>query len=713
MKIRQISERARSIVKFGGGAVVAVWIALLFLFGIFEIPELLTYDWRFHIRGEREPFEDILIITIDEASKKALKQRTPWKRSLHAQMIRTLMKHNPRLIVYDVIFQTESAAEEDEALANAIYDAYNEEQEIGLVILAQYISRELEQPLETFADNAGGLGVINLYEDRDNIVRSVPVVFLAGGDEGTSPQYHLCLSLETAALYHGGYNTIDLSRSDTLVLSKAQDGNTQEIARVSGPTRKLYINYIGGRYAYPMLKFSDILQGTYRPEDIEGKVIFIGDTSLTSHDYYLTPFQTPSRKYVKELQETTLAGGKLTKVPTFGIEIHAHAFQTILENSYIHKMNPLWSVCVILFIGSLSGILLFEDRGFFINTLILTVSGGFVWGVSQYLFNTRNLWIDLAPLEIVIIVNYVVGLGFQRAIALYNRNQVKGAFQQYVSTAVVEEMLKHPEKLQLGGERKFLTVLFSDIRGFTSISERMESQELVEFLNAYLTEMTEIVLKYDGTLDKYMGDAIMAIYGAPIEQNNHAARACSSALDMMTQLRNLQSKWRKQGKPVIDIGIGINSGTMTAGNMGSEKRFDYTVMGDNVNLGSRLEGINKQYGTNIIISEYTYQEIQDTFVVRELDQVRVKGKKEPVTIYELAGRIGQVDANTVHRIEHFEQGLIAYRSLCWEEAIEKFNHVLDLDSEDAPAKIYIERCQAYQQEPPPENWDGVYTMTTK
>ena len=699
--------------ELGGGLVVTLLISLVFLLNGFDAPELMTYDWRFALRGERAPLAEILIVTIDEESERQLQQRMPWRRSLHAELIKTLMQHQPRLIIYDLIFQTETEASEDTAFSNALYDAYDEEREMGKVILAQYISpQRLESPLSLFSDNAGGVGLINLYPDRDNIVRSVPVATQTVREN--SRQYHLSLSLESAALYRGGVNKIEFPDADTSVLSRVQeDQNREEILRVIAPEGRMYINFIGGRYAYPRLPFWKIIRKEFNPQEIRDKVIFVGDTSLTAHDYYLTPFRRPSRAFVEHLQEETPDGGKLTNISTFGIELHAQAFQTILENSYIRKLSTAWNLLLIFVLGLSSGMLLFQDRKARWNLLWLIGLSSLIWGISQYLFSTRHLWIALVPLQVVIFTNFIFGLAFQRAIALYNRNKVKGAFQQYVSGAVVEEMLKHPEKLHLGGERKFLSVLFSDIRGFTSISEGMESQELVEFLNEYLTEMTEIVLKYDGTLDKYMGDAIMAIYGAPIEQSDHPVRACDSALEMMNRLQELQTIWRDRGKPVIDIGIGINSGPMTVGNMGSEKRFDYTVMGDNVNLGSRLEGINKQYGTNIIISEFTYQEVKNDFLIRELDMVRVKGKLEPVKIYELIARPEQAKEQIVNAIRNFEAGLLAYRAKRWAEAIERFELVQSLLGSDWPSQIYIQRCQDYQSSPPPENWDGVYVMKTK
>jgi adenylate cyclase len=274
-------------------------------------------------------------------------------------------------------------------------------------------------------------------------------------------------------------------------------------------------------------------------------------------------------------------------------------------------------------------------------------------------------------------------------------------------------MLKDPEKLKLGGEKKDLTVLFSDIRGFTSISEHMTPERLVKFLNEYLTKMTDMVFKYDGLLDKYMGDAIMAIWGAPLDQSDHPLRACYTALEMVEELHLLQHKWATEGMPRLNIGIGINAGPMVVGNMGSERRFDYTVMGDSVNLGSRLEGLNKLYGTNIIISEMTYERVREEILGRELDLVRVKGKDQPVKIYELLSRRAKTLPEQKALAEEFQAALGEYRNRNWETARKIFQSILERYPEDGPGRLYVERCQTLEKTPPPEDWDGVYTMTTK
>jgi adenylate cyclase len=273
-------------------------------------------------------------------------------------------------------------------------------------------------------------------------------------------------------------------------------------------------------------------------------------------------------------------------------------------------------------------------------------------------------------------------------------------------------MLKDPSKLKLGGDKKDLTVLFSDIRGFTTISEKMTPEELVHLLNEYLTTMTNVVFHYDGLLDKYMGDAIMAVFGAPLDQPDHALRACRTAIGMLDKLKILQKKWLEEGKPVLNIGIGINSGDMVVGNMGSDMRFDYTVMGDSVNLGSRLEEINKDYGSNIVISEYTYEAVKDVLFCRELDAVRVKGKKQLVRIYELLGEIKDAE-KWKQPVSLFEEGLLKYKQGLWDEAIECFYKVLEIKPVDAPTHLYIARCEELKKNPPEGVWDGVFTMTRK
>jgi adenylate cyclase len=225
--------------------------------------------------------------------------------------------------------------------------------------------------------------------------------------------------------------------------------------------------------------------------------------------------------------------------------------------------------------------------------------------------------------------------------------------------------------------------------------------------------MTNLVFKYDGTLDKYMGDAIMAIFGAPVAHQDHAIRACKTALEMMTELKVLQAGWRERGLPELDVGIGLNTGTMSVGNMGSEIRFDYTVMGDNVNLGSRLEGINKQYGTNIIISEYTFDVAKEAIFARELDSVRVKGKREPVRIYELLGS-GEPTQTQTDLIDRFSEGIRLYKAQQWDAAKSIFEQVRDeIVPNDFTSRTYIKRCETMAANPPGDDWDGVFTMTTK
>jgi adenylate cyclase len=295
------------------------------------------------------------------------------------------------------------------------------------------------------------------------------------------------------------------------------------------------------------------------------------------------------------------------------------------------------------------------------------------------------------------------------------RKKLKGAFQHHLSPEVINQMLENPEVMQLGGVRQELTVLFSDVRGFNSISESLSPERLCELMNDYFTPMTSLVLRSGGVLDKYIGDAIMAFWGAPIALPNHADAAAQVALDMLRALDQVKEDFKKKEFPLIDIGIGLSTGPMSVGNMGSLERFTYTVMGDAVNLGSRLEGLTKDYGVRIMISEYTQRQLTPgRFMTRDIDHIRVKGKLEPVHVFELMRPETFSSVPDLLRfIECFHAGRQAYKEKRWDDAIQAFHVCLLQKPGDSVSALYLQRCTEYRQDPPAETWDGVYTFTHK
>jgi len=391
-----------------------------------------------------------------------------------------------------------------------------------------------------------------------------------------------------------------------------------------------------------------------------------------------------------------------------GVEIHATVIDNILQGDFIHQPDWIWAVNIptIILMALIPGLLiprLSPLRGVPISMGLLFICMVGNW----YFLVNQKMWMNLVYPMLVFFGVFVAVTVYQYVTEEREKRKIRNAFQFYVSAGVVNEILKDPGKLKLGGERKVLTVLFSDIRGFTHLSETIPPDTLTKLLNLYLTPMTVTVFKYQGTLDKYMGDAIMAIFGAPLEQNDHAEKACHTALDMVEALKDLQKSWEIDGVPEISIGIGINTGPMSVGNMGSNMLFDYTVVGDHVNLGSRLEKLNREYDTNIIISEFTHQHIKDTFVCRELDIVRVRGRREPVRIFELLGREESFRQWSAFKTS-FEKGLMAYRSKQWDEGIREFEEALKIRSDDGPTKLYLRRCRLFQKKTPSPKWDGVY-----
>jgi adenylate cyclase len=311
------------------------------------------------------------------------------------------------------------------------------------------------------------------------------------------------------------------------------------------------------------------------------------------------------------------------------------------------------------------------------------------------------------------VLSFVGLTAYQLVFEQAARRALRRVLNRYLSAAVAEVVARDPERLELGGELRTMTVLFSDIRGFTTVSEQMPPRDLVALLNEYLTAMVDVLFRHAGVLDKYMGDAIMAFWNAPLAQPDHAHLACATALEMGAELDRLRAAWQARGVPPLDIGIGVNTGPMVFGDMGSPLRTDFTVLGDSVNLASRLEGLNKEYGTRLIVGAATREAVGDAYRFRYLDLVAVKGKREPVAIYELLSPAGTLPPEREALLAAFTAGLEAYRALDWAAAANQFGRALAIDPADGPSRLYLQRTTEYASAPPPPAWDGVFVATHK
>jgi adenylate cyclase len=388
-----------------------------------------------------------------------------------------------------------------------------------------------------------------------------------------------------------------------------------------------------------------------------------------------------------------------------GVDLHATLAENYLSGRILNQAGPLTTLlaglllCGFVIAAQLRPI----RRRAWIPPLIAAAAIAAYLGIAQVMFATGTMLAVAAPVSMAFVVLAAATVG---GLATEGREKahLRSMFSRYVSRSVVDRLLADPARARLGGERKVLTVLFSDIRGFSAFSEGMGPEELAHFIGEYLTPMTELVLESGGTLDKYIGDAVMAIWSAPIDLPDHAARACDVALKMQAALIDLNKRWKTQGMPEIAIGVGINTGPMSVGNMGTSSRFDYTVLGDQVNLGARLEGLTKEYGVNVLVGEETAKAANSKFVFREVDLVRVKGRAGAAPVFELVGRAGtEVDPR-------FAEALAAYRRRDFATARAEFEA---LSPDDRTAKIFARRCAALAEQPPPPDWDGVYDQKNK
>ncbi len=447
----------------------------------------------------------------------------------------------------------------------------------------------------------------------------------------------------------------------------------------------------------PIEKLPGVLPGTktlknspYTSEWFQGKKVFVGVTAAGLFDLRATPF-SPNEA---------------------GVAIHANILDMFLNDDYltpIHTRDTLAALVVLTLSVGLIAILLSPVTAFALTVLLIVLY--LVLGAG--LFNQDYL-INLSTPMLSAFTCYLVIISYKVLFEQQKRRQIRGAFEQYLTASVLEEVLEDPGQLSLGGERREITVMFADVAKFTTFSEGRSAGEVAGRINEILTELTESVFEHEGALDKYIGDALVAEFGiVPVEPPEHAERACLAALDMEAKMNKLREQWRRRDEPVMDLRIGLHTGIAATGNMGSELLFDYTAVGDTVNLGSRLEGANKQYGTFTLISESTYEAAKNSIEARKMDRIQVKGKAEPVTIYELLARRKNMDESTRRLKQRFEQALTLYQEGKWKEALTAFEKLHEEYPEDKPTEVFLTRCREFQANPPPEDWNGVYEMTEK
>jgi adenylate cyclase len=651
--------------KFLHALVFAVLITIIlgafFHLKIFDNWQLRLSDTLY---TTRQPLPDIAIIAIDDSSIQSV-GRWPWDRSVHAQLLNKIASE-AAVIGFDVSFPEPSKDKTADAkLATALKTAGNVVLPVTAAQLRQVngaiaVENELA-PIPEFAAVSGS-GMVNMFTDIDNTTRETPIVIQAAD--------HRIIENFSVA-----------------ILKKYL--HIQTLPAIPSDAGLLRINYVGKPGTFPIFSYVDVLNGKIDPAIFKNKILLVGATALDLHDTVSTPESF---------------GAAMS-----GVEVHANILQTILDHKFLRletELNTITTIFALSFITSV----IFVLCGLLPNTIGLFLFFFLYVVYTIYSFDKgviRNL---IYPL-LTIAISYITFIVYKYFGESAQKRFIKKALSLYLSDSVMHDVLSDPKKLKLGGTRRMVTVLFSDVAGFTTISEKLPPEKLAHLLNSYLTRMTKIVFDNAGVLDKYIGDAVMAFWGAPLDQKDHALLACRTAIKMSEEIQIIKKDWAEAGINNFDARIGINSGDMIVGNMGSDLRFDYTLLGDNVNLGSRLEGINKEYETNIIISGATYEFVKNEVIARQVDIVAVKGKALGVPIFELRG-LGIAVGPEKDFLDTFEVARSLYHEGQFKKALTSFKELAKKYPDDYCIRLYVERCQEYAKVAP-KNWDGVFHAKSK
>lgn len=633
------------------------------------------------------PLDEIVIIYTDEEFYEEY-DKYPLRRVDLSTILIRLQQMGAAVIAVDMLLDFKSAYGEDPSLEGAFKEAGN----VMLVSQAQFENEKfvgVNYAIDRFSENTQS-GYSNI---SSNSAISQSIVRLRVYPE-ISETDQWPFAVKAVAQY--------------LDVQPEQVGSNLTIGDIHIPLDQFNDLYID----YPLLP-SDGAGGTVKLHDVVGlsaadllfaedeeeldelsflvrdKIVLIGEVAEVAHDEFETPVGN-----------------------VFGVEVIANTIATILRGSPL-RSAPFWLEGLVAFL--LLAVMIVSrgianplPRNVLSFAAVLLFIAGVSFAYVQFGLILSVSYLLLASLLAISVINakyYLNEMG-QKAL-------IRDAFGQYLSPKVVADLVKDPEKLVLGGEEREMTAFFSDIAGFSSFSEKMTPTELVNALNDYLTSMCSIIVDLEGTIDKFEGDAIIAFWGAPAVQAEHAKLACFGSIDMQRAILEISDRFVKEGRPAISVRMGVNTGRMVVGNMGSVQRMDYTIMGDAVNLAARLEGANKAYGSETMITNATYRACEDFVDVRELDLLRVVGKQEAVQVYQLMERKGQTSGAVADMVVEFENALEQYKALDFEKAIAGYKKCLEIVPDDGPSHVYLKRCESYLVTPPQKDWDGVFTLTEK
>jgi adenylate cyclase len=696
-----------------------------------------TFDAFQRVDPRKKTQRPVTIVDIDDKSLEKLGQ-WPWPRTRLADLVTELTNLGAVVIAFDVVFsepdrlnpdfvadtfrnldeetrkRLRALPSNDEIFAKAISESRvvlgesgtTDElaaidktlPETGLAMLGEDPQRfmfefpGLLRNTKVLEHAAAGRGLFTIRPERDGIVRRVPMIMLAQGR--TMPS----LTFEMLRVATG---------SDTILIKTEKAGiKSLGVKNFQLPTDRngqLWIHY-AGRDASLYVPAINVLEKTVAPEKIAGKLVLIGTSAVGLNDIKTTPVSRA--------------------MP--GVEIHAQILESALTGEVIAQ--PFYGIAIEYATALLFGLLVIAFAPLFGPVTLVALGAAFATalvGTSWYFYSQHRLLIDFTYPLLSTTAIYLTLIFSSFVREQQQRKQIRTAFSQYMSPALVAQLALSPEKLVLGGEEREMTIMFSDMRGFTSISETYKSdpQGLTALMNRFLTPLTNAILDRKGTIDKYMGDAIMAFWNAPLDDKQHQINACEAALDMLERVDALNQERmeeaEEEGRPFIplNVGVGLNTGTCVVGNMGSDMRFDYSVFGDSVNLASRLEGQSKEYGFPIIVGSKTALAVKDSFAILELDFIMVKGKKEPEVIYAIAGREDTAQSGRFQRLRNLTIEMLAcYRSRDWEgalAAIERGRRTDEVHSLELLFNLYEARIRNFKEEPPPADWNGAFALLTK